>query len=193
VISDPPYGIKYSPGSGGRGAFGGTAHKKFSGKDIVRGDNRPFDPTPFIGLAPVVILWGANHYADKLPPSARWLVWDKHLQETGLTFAEAEMAWSNCKGSVRVFRHLWNGVAKQSECGESREHPTQKPIALMKWCILQAGKPAVIFDPFMGSGTTGVAAVDMGLEFIGCEIEERHFETACKRILAAQQQLQLAL
>lgn len=193
VISDPPYGIKYSPGGGGRGAFGGTAHKKFSGKDVVRGDNRPFDPAPFIGLAPAVILWGANHYADKLPPSARWLVWDKHLQETGLTFAEAEMAWSNCKGNVRVFRHLWNGVAKQSECGESRVHPTQKPVALMKWCILQAGKPAVIFDPFMGSGTTGVAAVDMGLEFIGCEIEERHFETACKRILAAQQQLQLAL
>jgi site-specific DNA-methyltransferase (adenine-specific)/modification methylase len=193
VISDPPYGIAYSPGGGGRGAFGDSAHKKFTGKDVVKGDDRPFDPAPLLSLAPAVILWGANHYADKLPPSPRWLVWDKHLQETGLTFAEAEMAWSNCKGTVRVFRHMWNGVAKQSECGESREHPTQKPIALMKWCIRQAGTPAIIFDPYMGSGTTGVAAVDLGLEFIGCEIEQRHFDTSCRRIEQIQRQLQLAL
>ena len=188
VISDPPYGIRYTPGGGGRGAFGGKAHKKFTGKDLVRGDDRPFDPAPLLQLAPAVILWGANHYADKLPTSARWLVWDKHLQETGLSFAEAEMAWSNCKGNVRVFRHLWNGVAKQSEVGESREHPTQKPVALMKWCIQQAGLPGRIFDPYMGSGTTGVAAVQMGCEFVGVEIEERYFDIACRRIEEAQRQ-----
>jgi site-specific DNA-methyltransferase (adenine-specific) len=185
IITDPPYGIKYSPAAGGRGAFGGNAHKKFTGKDLVRGDDRPFDPKHLLDLAPTVILWGANHYADKLPSSAKWLVWDKHLMETGLSFAEAEMAWSNCKGNVRVFRHLWNGVAKQSECGESRDHPTQKPIALMKWCIQVAGLPRLICDPYMGSGTTGVAAVYMQCGFIGVEIEPRHFNVSVRRIRKA--------
>lgn len=191
VISDPPYGIGHSRGGGGRGAFGKPVHKKFIGKDLVHGDQGPFDPSPFITIAPKVILWGANHYADKLPPSPSWLIWDKREQESTLSFADCEMAWTNLGGQARIFRHLWNGVAKASENGEARVHPTQKPIALMTWCIKQAGNPASILDPFMGSGTTGVAAVKAGAAFIGVEIDPQHFATACERIDVAQRQERL--
>ncbi len=86
---------------------------------------------------------------------------------------------------------MWNGVAKASEQGESRVHPTQKPIAVMTWCIKQAGNPTSIFDPFMGSGTTGIAAVKAGATFIGVEIEPHYFQIACERIENAQRQERL--
>lgn len=186
VISDPPYGIGYKYGSA-KGKYA----TKFA-HDAVYGDNVPFDPSPLLNIAKVVLLWGANHYADKLPPQSSWLIWDKRAASNHTNnFADCEMAWINTGGVARVFRHHWAGFTKASEVGIPRVHPTQKPIALMKWCIIQAGKPETIFDPYMGSGTTGVAAVDMGCNFIGCEIEERHFETACKRIEEAQQQMHL--
>jgi len=194
VISDPPYGIAYSPGGGGKGIGNGKYVKTFTGNDVVFGDDVPFDPAPLLSLAPVVLLWGANHYADKLPPRPSWLVWDKRAASNHTNdFADCEMAWINTGGVARIFRHHWDGMMKASEQGIPRVHPTQKPIALMKWCIVQAGKPETILDPYMGSGSTGVAAVDMGLHFIGCEIERRHFETACQRIEQAQQQLKLGL
>jgi site-specific DNA-methyltransferase (adenine-specific) len=191
LISDPPYGIGYSPGGGGKGAFGKPVHKRFTGADVVRGDDKPFDPVPFLKIAPRTVLWGANHYADKLPPSPSWLIWDKREQESTLSFADCEMAWTNLGGQARIFRHLWNGVAKASEVGEARVHPTQKPIALMTWCIKQAKEPQTILDPFMGSGTTGVAAVKAGCRFIGIEIDPKHFEAACQRIDVAQRQERL--
>lgn len=191
VITDPPYGISYSPGGGGKGAFGKPVHKRFTGADVVRGDDRPFDPNPFILLAPKVILWGANHYAHRLNPSPSWLIWDKREQESTLSFADCEMAWTNLGGQARIFRHLWNGVAKASEVGESRVHPTQKPVALMTWCMKQAGNPGSVVDPFMGSGTTGIAAVKAGARFIGMEIDPKHFDTACQRIENAQRQERL--
>lgn len=193
VITDPPYGISYSPSGGGKGAFGKPVYKRFTGTDVVRGDDRPFDPSPFINLAPTVILWGANNYAPRLPVSACWLIWDKREAESTLKFADCEMAWTSLPGQARIFRHLWNGVAKASEVGEPRVHPTQKPIALMQWCIKQAKlpTPSVIFDPFMGSGTAGIAAVKAGHEFIGVEIDEKHFATSCQRIENAQRQERL--
>ena len=191
VISDPPYGIGYSPSGGGKGAFGKPVYKRFTGRDVVRGDDRPFDPIHLLGIAPKTILWGANHYADKLPASPSWLIWDKREAESTLKFADCEMAWTNLGGQARIFRHLWNGVAKASEVGEPRVHPTQKPIALMTWCIKQAGTPASILDPYMGSGTTGIAAVKAGASFIGVEIDPSHFATACQRIENAQRQERL--
>lgn len=186
LITDPPYGIGYSPGGGGRGAFGKPVHKRFTGADVVHGDDQPFDPAPFLTVAPKTLLWGANNYAQRLPHSPAWLIWDKREAESTLSFADCEMAWTNLPGQARIFRHMWNGVAKASEQGQRRVHPTQKPIALMTWCMKQAGNPASVFDPYMGSGTTGIAAVMAGATFIGVELKEHHFETACARIEDAQ-------
>ena len=187
VLADPPYGIRYSPGGGGNGWTKGR--KTFSGADLVRGDTEHFDPSPWLGFAECV-LWGANHYADSLPPSDRWLVWDKRQEGLVNDFADCEMAWSSIKGPARVFRHLWNGAFRKSERGEARVHPTQKPVALMEWC-LGFMRSKTILDPFMGSGTTGVACVNLGRKFIGIEIDEKYFDIACKRIEAAYRQPRL--
>lgn len=189
VITDPPYGIGYSHGPVQTGKW-----KSKHGRQKVTGDDRPFDPRPFLGVAPKVIMWGANNYAQRLPESGSWMIWDKRqgIEDVKFSMSEAEIAWANFGGAIRMFRHLWFGLARASEVG-SHLHPTQKPIALMKWCIQQAGVPKKVFDPYMGSGTTGVACMDMGCEFVGCEIEREHFDVACRRIESAQQQMKLAL
>jgi site-specific DNA-methyltransferase (adenine-specific)/modification methylase len=130
------------------------------------------------------IIFGGNYYS--LPPTKCWLVWDKENGDTD--FADCELAWTNIDKAVRRIRYLWNGFARAN--GEPRgDHPTQKPIGVMKWAIGHLPEPnQTILDPFMGSGTTGVAAVQMGRKFIGIEREERYFEIACKRIEQAQRQ-----
>ncbi len=181
-LTDPPYGISYSPSGGGKGAFGKPVFKRFTGRDVVAGDGEPFQPAPLLGIAKNHILWGANHYASRLPDKDNWLVWDKREAESTLKFADCEMAWTDLPGQARIFRHMWNGVAKASESGESRQHPTQKPVALMRWCIRQAGNPWSAVDPYMGSGTALVAAKDAGLVAVGIELEERYCEIAAKRL-----------
>lgn len=184
VVTDPPYGISYSPAAGGRG----WAKKTFVGTDLVRGDDRPFDPSMLLAF-PAVILWGANHYADKLPAMDSWLVWDKRSPGLVNDFADCEMAWTSIGGPARVIRHLWNGAFRASEKDVRRVHPTQKPVQVMAWCIEQLPLDArTILDPFMGSGTTGVAAVKLGRRFIGIEIDEKYFDIACKRIEQAYAQ-----
>lgn len=191
VVTDPPYGIAYSPGGGGRAAFGKRGvHKRFTGDDIVIGDKAPFDPAMLLELdAAARILWGGNHYASRLPDSPAWLFWDKHCAESGLSFAEGEFAWTDLPVTAKAFRHLWNGVAKASECGVSRVHPTQKPVALLEWCLrLLSQEISSVVDPFMGSGTTGVACIKTGRKFIGMEIHEPYFDIACARIREAHRQ-----
>jgi hypothetical protein len=105
---------------------------------------------------PVMIFWGGNYYASALPDSSCWIVWDK--ENTG-NFADAELAWTNQKTAVRVFRHMWNGMVKASERGERRVHPTQKPVALAEWCFEQYGSNGDnVLDLFGGSGSTLIAA-----------------------------------
>lgn len=188
VLTDPPYGISYSPSGGGRGAFGKPVFKRFTGKDLVIGDDRPFDPNVVLGGGRHHILWGANHYASRLPDQDNWLIWDKREAESTLKFADCEMAWTDLPGQARIFRHMWNGVAKASEVGEPRVHPTQKPVALMRWCIRQAGNPRSVIDPYMGSGTTLLAAKDAGCSAVGIELNEAYCEIAAKRL--AQEVLQ---
>lgn len=192
VISDPPYGIAFAHGGNDRSGIGkGRYATKFAGKAIV-GDADPFDPAPVLQLGVPTILWGGNHFADRLDPSACWLIWDKRAASGHSNdFADCEIAWTNLKGVARVFRHHWDGMMKASERGEPRVHPTQKPVALMEWCITQAGKPPVILDPFMGSGTTGVACVRQGCAFVGIEIEPEYFATACERLHNATRQERL--
>lgn len=167
VLADPPYGIGLIP----RGPY--------KGESGIIGDDKPFDPLPFLGWN--AILWGANHYADRLPPSSGWIVWDKRTIDVRNYKADAELAWTNCISVVRVFRHLWNGAFRDSEYGELY-HPAQKPVALMQWCIQQVADAETILDPFCGSGTTVVAAKLLGRKVIGIEIEERYCEIAAKRL-----------
>jgi site-specific DNA-methyltransferase (adenine-specific) len=181
LVSDPPYWIAYSPGGGGKG-FRGKGKgwgKSFAGPDVVRGDSEPFDPAPLLALGLPSVLWGANHYADRLPASPTWLVWDKRRGLVRNDFADCEMAWSNIGGPARVYSHLWYGVWRDSD--EDRLHPTQKPLPVMVWCLgLVPG--GVVLDPFMGSGTTLRAAKDLGRKAIGIEIEERYCEIAARRM-----------
>ena len=183
VVTDPPYGISYSPAGGGRG----WSKKTFVGTDLVYGDDKPFDPTEILKFE-TVVLWGANHYADRLPPRDSWLVWDKRCPGLVNDFADCEMAWCSVGGPARVFRHLWNGAFRASEKHTQRVHPTQKPIEVMRWCLEQLPDSKTILDPFMGSGTTGVACVKLGRKFIGIEIDPGYFDIACKRIREAYAQ-----
>jgi site-specific DNA-methyltransferase (adenine-specific) len=106
-------------------------------------------------------------------------------------FADCELAWTNLPKAVRIFRHMWNGMLRASERGYPRVHPTQKPVALIEWCITQIAAPQSVLDPFMGSGTTGVACANLGRQFIGIEIEAKYFDIACERIDAAYRQHRL--
>jgi len=134
--------------------------------------------------APFQIIWGGNYFTDLLPPTMQWLVWDKGQRDFSL--ADCEFAWSSQQKAARIFDY-----PRARALQDGKEHPTQKPIALMKWCIDMLQKSQTILDPFMGSGTTGVAAVQMGRKFIGIEREEKYFQIACKRIEDAQRQSDL--
>jgi site-specific DNA-methyltransferase (adenine-specific) len=185
VVTDPPYGIGYSPSQNSVKAWG---LKTFFGSVVVSGDDLPFDPTPFLAF-PVIVLFGANHYASKLPSSSEWVIWDKRDGMTSNDFADCEMIWTNGKRVARVFRHRWSGALRDTERGEIREHPTQKPVALMEWLIQRYTNPGdIVLDPFMGSGTTGVACVRTGRRFIGIEIDPGYFAIAQRRIAEAQLQ-----
>lgn len=181
VVSDPPYGINYERGAGGKGK-----HTKRNDAPIT-GDVEPFDPAPWRQWP--CILWGANHYAERLP-HGRWLAWNKlgDLQPWD-DFCDVEFAWQNTRAADRIFSLMWKGIVQGEKVnGGERWHPTQKPIALMRWCIEFLPDADIILDPFMGSGTTGVAAVQLGRKFIGIEIEQKYFDVACKRISEALKQ-----
>jgi len=129
--------------------------------------------------------FGGNYFT--LPPTSCWLVWDKLNGKND--FADCELAWTNWPKAVRRLQWLWNGMIRQGN--EERFHPTQKPLEVMKWVIELCPKADSVLDPFMGSGTTGVAAIQLGRKFIGIERDERYFEIACKRIEQAVAQGQL--
>lgn len=174
LLSDPPYGISYKPLRGSNGS-------KMWGDEVVTGDAEPFDPRHLLGYSRMV-LFGANHYADKLPASGGWIVWDKTPKgiREGFIYSHAELAWSNVMGRVEKFPLEWQGNSRQ---GEDFLHPTQKPIALMRWIIERFTQPEdVTVDPYMGSGTTLVAAKQLGRKAIGIEIEERYCEIAAQRL-----------
>ena len=174
VVTDPPYGIGYvAEESSQRGIT------KFP---AIKGDDSLFDPTPFIN-ANDCILFGCNNYCHAIPPrQGQWYFWDKVKKNgLGVRIAEGEYCWHKRGTKPRAFRHLWSGAHRDSESGELSQHPTQKPVALLEWCISMVDAETIL-DPFMGSGTTGVACVKLGRKFIGIEIEPKYFDIACKRI-----------
>jgi DNA modification methylase len=188
VITDPPYGIGAdSAMHKTSGVVVGHGHRRVAKRTYEKTDWDKCTPDDalidlVIASADVAVMFGGNFF--KLPPTRCWLVWDK---KTNGNFADCELAWTNLDKPVRRMELLWNGFARAGN-EERFNHPTQKPVPVMKWCIDQAGNPDTIVDPFMGSGTTGVAAVQMGRKFIGIEREPSYFEIACKRIEQAQQQ-----
>jgi DNA modification methylase len=191
VITDPPYGIKEAAGKAKTRTSGLSSKRRNA--DLYRKDygHSTWDDAPIdSALMELVrlagrscVIFGGNYYA--LPPTSCWLVWDKLNGDTD--FADCELAWTNLKKATRRIQFLWNGCMRGN--GETRgDHPTQKPISVMRWCIEQAGMPATVLDPFMGSGTTGVACGQLGRKFIGVEIEPRYFDIACERIDRAYRQ-----
>lgn len=196
LISDPPYGISYfHSGGGGRsstleGGDPATARAKaYAGVGaMIIGDDKPFDPTPWLQY-PSVILWGGNHFSDKLPKNPKWLIWDKIVvPETygKFSFADCEMAWTNQKGTARIYKQLWQGCRREGESNaEGKLHPNQKPIMLMQWCMEEAKLPesCTVLDPYMGSGSTIIAAIRTGRRAIGIEMDPTHYEAAKARII----------
>jgi site-specific DNA-methyltransferase (adenine-specific) len=179
VITDPPYGINYRHGA----RFGG----KLMGTDgmAIVGDDQPFDPSPW--LAYECLFWGAEHFKARLPEGGRWLVWNKRRPGVVRDQGCVENAWHSLPGVTRIFHHPWDGADTGVERGQTRVHSNQKPIALMEWCLTFS--PAqTILDPYMGSGTTGIACLRAGRKFIGIEVDPQHYQSACERIDAAQRQ-----
>lgn len=187
IIADPPYGIRYTPGYGKRrGAYPMTAQKQAR----IIGDDKPFDPAHLLRFE-TVVLFGAENFADKLPISRHWFIWDKRCGVIPQRAqGDCELAWCNQAGVPRVFRHIWDGMIRDSERNTRRAHPTQKPVALFKWIIAQLNLPpaTTICDPYMGVGACGVAAAELGYCFIGIELDPTYFHHAEWRISAAYAQ-----
>lgn len=186
VITDPPYGINLDKGFSATGKAGiipraGSVREYNGNWDKSRPDKKIFQI--LIALDKPMLIFGGNYFSDYLPVGGHWLVWDK--LNTMPTFSDAELIWTSFpRNSVKIFKYSTNGMfAKEHD----REHPTQKPVGVMKWILERYTEPGdIILDPFMGSGTTGVAAVQTGRNFIGIEMDKKYFDIAERRISQAQ-------
>ena len=220
IVADPPYGqglttnigklsVSGSAAASGRpycvpgkrrtrpGIYSTGWATQFPDQIIGDSPGAPFNVGALLPYSDRVLLWGAHKFAHKLP-QGRWLAWDKVPTGKVRDQGDGEMAWTNVrpKAVTRFFRLLWDGVCVGSAArhevtaGQSRVHPTQKPQALMAWCLqfVEAPPGGVICDPCMGAGSTGLAALDAGYRFIGIELEPFYFEIACRRIEDAQRQ-----
>ena len=176
VVSDPPYGMDWTCDM-----TSAAKRKGCGGKDWgqgIHGDASPFDPAPWLDF-PAVVMWGVNHFAARVPVGTT-LVWIKRLDPAFGTFlSDAELAWMKGGCGVYCRRDLsMNAIAN------NREHPCQKPVGLLAWCMERAKVPtgATVLDPFCGSGTTLIAALETGRKAIGIEIDERWVEVAHRRL-----------
>ena len=178
VVTDPPYGI-------------GTGKAKAGSKGKLWGEQE-WDRTTVPDLVPAIaaaapdaIVWGGNYYP--FPPSRCWVIWDKGQPDTWYSTAHFEMAWTTFDRNARAFR--MSQVEAYSKMDKA--HPSQKPVALMEWCLGFLPKAQTILDPFMGSGTTGVACAKLGRSFVGIELDPDYFGIACNRIRDAYRQADL--
>jgi site-specific DNA-methyltransferase (adenine-specific) len=192
-VADPPYGIDFDFAVERKGRKTGLSWGAGNAVNIkrdwskIKGDDAPFDAAMWAQF-PQAILWGGNNYAG-LPPARCWLVWDKRRETTPDHHGDAELAWTNLDSVIRVHRQVWRGIVREGEenvANSDKHHPTQKPLALMRWCVRMT--TGTVLDPFMGSGTTGVACAQLGRKFIGIEIEPKYFDIACRRIEQAYAQ-----
>ncbi len=184
LLTDPNYGISRDGGMRGAGHDGfGNGTKRADTARVYEGDwdderasNEQLHVA--IALAQQAIIWGGNYFADLLPVSTKWLVWDK--QQTMPTYSDAELAWTNLPGvSTKMFRYNGSGLMAKER---TRFHPTQKPESLILWCLGLVPEAKTVIDPWLGSGTTLVAAKLKGMTGIGIEKDERFCEVAAKRL-----------
>ncbi len=191
VPTDPPYGIGADKGKKGAISFNGSKPIEMAyHPENVWDDQRPESAliVSAVEKGTYAILWGGNYFADYLPATGRWLWWDKC--QTMPSYGDGELAWTNFNQTTpKKFVYANNKIfADRVE----RHHPTQKPIQLIEWCLNLAPKTtSTVADPFMGSGTTGVACANMGKTFYGIERERKYFDIACRRIEDAQRQARL--
>jgi len=179
VLTDPPYGIGY-----GRAGGFSASHGWGKWREQVEWDAERPAPEIFAKILEISkeqIIWGGNYFADLLPPSMRWLAWDKGQRDFSLS--DMELAWTSQQKAVRVFTY-GRGKAVQ----DGKQHPTQKPVALMQWCLGFLPNADTILDPFMGSGTTLVACAKLGRRGIGIELDPDYLDIACKRVEEAYRQ-----
>ena len=175
VVTDPPYGIGEDGGHFRDRKGGGHRVLPKKNWDNERPSKLSFDL--MLHNSQNQIIWGGNYFTDFLPPSKFWLYWDKLM---GGDFADGELAWTSLDRALRKFE-MCNKMG-------GKLHPTQKPVALMEWCLNFLPEANITLDPFMGSGTTGVACAKLGRKFIGIELDEDYFNIACERIEKAYQQ-----
>jgi hypothetical protein len=180
VFADPPYGVQERTfrKTAGRGKLAGC-----NDFPSVIGDDNHFDPSLLLQVpAQVKIIWGANYFADKLPITSSWIVWDKRDGIPSNDNADCELAWTNAGGPARLFTHRWNGMIKASEQNERRLHPTQKPIALAQWCFEKYSKDSdLIYDPFLGSGISVIAGERLERTVYGCELSPAYINVVIQR------------
>ena len=179
VVTDPPYGIGWRP--------------RVNHQDQKWVDQIDFDIRKII-VGRFNLVWGAQYHADRLPASEGWLTWvkrpvDFYFSNDSRTYATTELAWRD-GGKSKFIAHVWDGgIRAGSPDNRTFCHPSQKPIEVMEWCLRQLPEDArTILDPFMGSGTTGVACAKLGRKFIGIELEPSYFDIACERIQKAYDQ-----
>lgn len=185
IWADPPYGIKIVNANGNVGSGKIAKASKYlaiENDDSV--ETAITSATHCLGQFKdaMQIWWGGNYYADRLPPSSGWLIWDKENTENN--FADCELAWTNSSSAARLFRHQWNGMLKESERGERRFHPTQKPVALAHWAFVKFGNSSdIIYDPFLGSGISLLAAEQCqdSRIVIGCDIAPEYVAVTLSR------------
>ncbi len=179
-VTDPAYGIN---------AARSRNSQKWGWKDYAA-PGWDVDRTPpaiieaILASAAEVIVWGGNYFTDSLPPSEKWLVWDKG--QTDFSLADVELAWCSMKGAARRLTYPRALAVK-----DGKEHPTQKALEVMKWTLGHLSAPLSVVDPLMGSGTTGVACAHLGLKFSGIERVPEYFDIACRRIEEAYKQPRL--
>ena len=180
VLTDPPYGINYGAQLKGKGNGVGGADKhgwKDYGCpdwDIAPPDSKIFEELKRISKNQII--WGGNYFSNYLPPSQCWFIWDKGQRDFSL--ADGEMAWTSFDKAMRIFTY-----ARCRALQDGKIHPTQKPVALINWCLLNNSKENdLIFDGFLGSGTTAISCIRTKRRFIGCELDKEYFEKACERI-----------
>lgn len=189
AIVDPPYGIG-EDGEKNHSRSKLTRAKKYSAKNW---DSKPPSESYFVELFRVSknqILWGANHYISRIPyDSSCWIVWDK--VNGGSDFADCELAWTSFTTSVRLFKYMWNGMLQgDMKKKEVRIHPTQKPVKLYEWLLMNYAKEGdKILDTHLGSGSIAIACHNLGFDITACELDTEYYEAAMKRLKQHQSQL----
>lgn len=180
VIADPPYGMNLDVDNSGTGDAKRMPGRKWEKR--VHGDDRPFDPSHLMRF-PRLVIWGANHFASRLPESNGWIVWNKRGdgQPSGMHFGDCELAWTNVGQGIRMFSNVWHGAPRWR--AEPSLHPTQKPVALMSWLIQNYTQPGdLIVDPYAGSGPVLRAAKDLGRRCIAFEIDPSYCAVIAERL-----------